>query len=73
MRTIYAIQLQFTSPPGQSASALFDDVTGRVSKWVEEKYRRAWAIDLSVAIDGQSLTPRHDHSVRYAFMRGWRF
>lgn len=64
MRTVYAVQLDVSPPEGATVDECFKDVVGVIREWIVSKYKRAWGLDVNLAPDGASLSPREGHVIR---------
>ena len=63
MRTVYAVQFEVNPPSNQTANACFADLKQRLAEWVEQKYLRAFQINIKMPFDGRPQVPKTDHEV----------
>ena len=64
MRTVYAMQLEVVPCEGESTVACFNNLVGKIDKWVEGRYQHAWNTAVSMPLDGSLVRPIEGHSLR---------
>ena len=64
MRTVYATQFQIEPNDGRGGTEVLLDVQSRVTKWVSDKYDRAWRHPVTIAFDGEPSVPIAGHLLR---------
>ena len=67
MPNLYSIQFDVTPAQGQTIQSLRDELEGRVSSWVENKYVRSWNATCTFPPPNQVAQPLAGHTIQHIF------